>query len=298
MITGLIILGSLLILLVLVILIMYFKTKKLESQYGSKSDQPVVSKEDDFQTILKLFEVPENHYKIVIAQSRNYNVLNCPAVIWKDEEKVKVLVLKAQPTVYEEEWEDFLFVSSSPYVNFIQFDGTEFPDWARQTQEIKDLFLPYAEVTATPGGIDRNRQQYWAGTICVYAPSMAEIFQMMGKPLSEYQIAIDNVRRMREDGSIPSDMLAQRDAEKKAIREAAEAAAASATAPTANNDEMNAVWEAIKRLESQQKEDISAEEINKLNAYLITEKRFEDLERSTTDKEFQKELLNELKNIK
>ena len=289
MITGLIILGSLFILLVLVILIMYFKTKKLEAKYGSKSNQPIVSREDDFQTILKLFEVPEDHYKIVIAQSRNYNVLNCPAVIWKDEEKVKVLVLKAQPTVYEEEWEDFLFVSSSPYVNFIQFDGTEFPDWARHTQEIKDLFLPYAEVTVTPGGIDRTRQQYWAGTICVYAPSLANIFKMMDLPLSSYKITVDSVKRMREDGSIPSDLLAQRDAEKKAEKEIVE----NSSANTSN--EMAAVWAAIKQLEKQNMSELSAEEINQLNAYLISQKRFDDLEKSTTNKDFQKELLKEFK---
>ena len=295
MITGLIILGCLLLLLVLVILIMYFKTKKMEAQYADKSDAPVISKEDSYDTILKLFGVPEEQYKIVIAQSRNYHVLNCPAVIWRDGDKVKVLVLKAQPFVAEEEWEDFMYISSSPYVNFYQFDGTEFPDWARQSQEIKDLFLPYAEVTVAPGGIDRTRQQYWAGTICVHAPSMAEIFKMFGLPLSSYQITVENVRRMREDGSIPSDLLAQRDAEKKAAKEQAEAAAAAA-AGTASK-EMDAVWEAIKRLENQNKSDVSAEEINKLNAYLISEKRYDDLERSTTDKEFQKQLLEEFKNI-
>ena len=57
---------------------------------------------------------------------------------------------------------------------------------------------------------------------------------------------------------------------------------------------MDAVWEAIKRLENKASEDVSAEDINKLNAYLISEKRFDDLERSTQDKEFQKKLLKEM----
>lgn len=35
--------------------------------------------------------------------------------------------------------------------------------------------------------------------------------------------------------------------------------------------------------------------INKLNTFLIHEKRFEDLERSTRDKEFQKQLMSEYK---
>lgn len=287
---GLIILAVLIALFALVLLAMWLRGKKIDEMYPDTVQRVAVSKEDNFQSILKKFDVPDDYYKIVISQSRNYSVVNCPAVIWKTEEKVKVLVLKAQPFLAEEEIEDFTYIASSPFVNFRQFDGTEFPDWAAQTEEVKNLFLPYIEMTAAPGGIDRTRQQYWAGTICVYAPSLAEIFKMFGKPLSAYQITIENPKRMREDGSIPADMLAERDAEKKAMAEAA----AAAEAGTSSKD-MEAVWEAIRRLEGKNSEDVSAEDINKLNAYLIAEKRFEDLERSTKDKEFQKELLKELK---
>lgn len=285
--TGLIILAVLVLLFALVLLAMWLRGKQLDKLYPDTTVKVAVSKDDDFQTILKKFDVPEEYTKIVISQARTYNVVNCPAVLWKAEDKIKVLVLKSQPFLAEEEWEDFLYITSSPFVNFRQFDGTEFPDWAGQTQEIKDLFLPFVEMTAAPGGIDRTRQQYWAGTICVYAPSLAEIFKMMNKPLSDYQITVDNVKRMKEDGSIPDEMLVQRKAEKKAEAEAAENGA--------SGKDMAAVWEAIRRLENQNKEDVSAEDINKLNAYLISEKRFEDLERSTKDKEFQKELLKELK---
>ena len=287
---GLIILAVLIALFALVLFAMWLRGKKIDEMYPDTVQRIAVSKEDNFQSILKKFDVPDDYYKIVISQSRNYSVVNCPAVIWKTEEKVKVLVLKAQPFLAEEEIEDFTYIASSPFVNFRQFDGTEFPDWAAQTEEVKNLFLPYIEMTAAPGGIDRTRQQYWAGTICVYAPSLAEIFKMFGKPLSAYQITIENPKRMREDGSIPADMLAERDAEKKAMAEAA----AAAEAGTSSKD-MEAVWEAIRRLEGKNSEDVSAEDINKLNAYLIAEKRFEDLERSTKDKEFQKELLKELK---
>ncbi len=248
MLTGIIILVVLIALFALVLLAMWLKGKQLDKQYPDTTEKIAISKDDDFQTILKKFNVPEEYYKIVISQARTYNVVNCPAVIWKDEEKIKVLVLKSQPFVAEEEWEDFLYISSSPFVNFRQFDGTEFPDWAKQTQEIKDLFLPYVEMTIAPGGIDRTRQQYWAGTICVYAPSLAEIFKMMGKPLSEYQITVDYPKRMREDGSIPADMLTQHDEEKRIAAEEAEAAEKAAAAP-----DTAALWEAIKRLEEENK---------------------------------------------
>lgn len=249
MLTGIIILIILIVLFALVLLAMWLKGKQIDKQFPDPEDKITVSKEDDFQTILKKFNVPEEHYKIVISQARTYNVINCPAVIWKDEEKVYLLVLKSQPFVSEVEWEDFMFISSSPFVNFKQFDGTEFPDWAKQKQEIKDLFLPYVEMTTAPGGIDRTRQQYWAGTICVYAPSLAEIFKMMGKPLSDYQITVDDPKRMRNDGSIPADMLAQRDEEKRIAAEEAEAAEKAASAP-----DTAALWEAIKRLENENKE--------------------------------------------
>ena len=249
MLTGIIILIILIALFALVLLAMWLKGKQLDKQYPDTTEKIAISKDDNFQTILKKFNVPEEHYKIVISQARTYNVVNCPAVIWKAEEKIKVLVLKTHPFVAEEEWEDFMFVSSSPFVNFKQFDGTEFPDWAAQPQEIKDLFLPYAEVTVAPGGIDRTRQQYWAGTICVYAPSLAEIFKMMGRPLSDYQINVDNPKRMREDGSIPAKLLAEHIEEKKAA-----AAEAEAAEKAASMKESEALWEAIKRLENENKE--------------------------------------------
>lgn len=291
MITGFIILAVLIVLFAIILFAMWLRGKKIDEMYPDTVQRIAVSKEDTFDSILKKFEVPENYYKIVISQSRNYSVVNCPAVIWKTEDKVKVLVLKAQPYLAEEEIEDFTYIVSSPFVNFRQFDGTEFPDWAGQSEEVKRLFLPYVEMTAAPGGIDRTRQQYWAGTICVYAPSLAEIFKMFGKPLSEYQITVENPKRMREDGSIPANLLEEYHAHKKALADAA----AAAEAGTSSND-MDAVWEAIRRLENKNSEDVSAEDINNLNAYLISERRFEDLERSTKDKEFQKELLKELSN--
>ena len=292
MVAGLIVLAGLIALFGVTVLLLWLKNKQLNEMFPDTEERIAISKDDDFQTILKKFSVPEEYTKIVISQARTYNVVNCPAVVWKTEEKLKFLVLKSQPFVAEEEYEDFKYISSSPFVNFRQYDGSEFPDWAGQTDEIKNLFLPYVELTAAPGGIDRTRQQYWAGTICMYAPSLAEFFKMMGKPLSHYEFTIEDKKRMREDGSIPADMLAQRDAERKAAAEAAEAAEANAA--SAPSKEMDAVWEAIKRLENQNKDEISAEDVNKLNAYLISEKRFEDLERSTQDKEFQKELLKEL----
>lgn len=243
---GLIILGVLILLFALALLVLWVKTKKIDEMYPDTVERVAISKEDDYQTILKKFEVPEDHYKIVISQARTYNVVNCPAVIWKTDDKVKVLVLKTQPFLAEEEIEDFHYISTSPFVNFRQFDGTEFPDWAAQSDEIKELFLPYVELTSAPGGIDRSRQQYWAGTICVYAPSLAQILTMFGKPLSEYELTIDNPKRMRKDGSIPEELLTQYLEEKRAAKETA--------SDDSSKQDMDALWEAIKRLENENKE--------------------------------------------
>ena len=109
MLTGIIILIILVALFCLVLLAMWLKAKQIDKQYPDTKETVAVSKDDDFQTILKKFNVPEDYYKIVIAQARTYNVLNCPAIIWKTAEKIKVLVLKTQPFVAEEEWEDFLY---------------------------------------------------------------------------------------------------------------------------------------------------------------------------------------------
>ena len=47
---------------------------------------------------------------------------------------------------------------------------------------------------------------------------------MMDKPLSDYQLTVENPKRMREDGSIPENMLAQYREEKRLAAEAAETA--------------------------------------------------------------------------
>lgn len=292
---AIIVLSVLIGLFLLVLLLAFLNARKLKAKYADTEDSTKaiktvsISKDDDFETILAKFDVPKDHYKVVIAQSRVYAANNCPAVLWKDEAKIKVLLLRAQPVLTEEEIEDFQYITSSPYINFKQFDGTYFPDWAVQPKEIKELFLPYIEMGVACGGIDYDRQTYWAGTMCVYSKSLAEIFRMLDKPLSYYKIRVDNAKRMKEDGSIPAEMLAEREAEKKAAAEEAAGAEHSAS-----SKDMDAVWEAIKRLENKSNEDISAEEINQLNAYLLAGKRYEDLERSTKDKDFQKELLKEL----
>lgn len=293
-----IVLAGLVILFCFTFFLLWWNARKMKKKYADSEDAQSasktvsVSKDDNFETILKKFEVPEEHYQVVIAQSRVYSLNNCPAVLWIEEKKVKALLFRSQPVLVEEELEDFHYIASSPYVNFKQFDGSYFPDWAAQSQEMKERFLPYVEMGVSCGGIDYDRQTYWAGTMCVYSKSLAEIFRMIGKPLSSYEMRIDNMKRMRKDGSFPPEMLAAWDAEKKAA--AKEANASKIDAAESSAKDMEAVWEAIKRLENKNSEEVCAEDINKLNAYLLKEKRYEDLERSTKDKEFQKELLKEL----
>lgn len=289
---GLIILAGLFVLLALVCFAVWLTLKRRGAFDIPEPEKIKISKDDDFKAVLAKFNVPEKHFKVVIAQSRSYNVINCPAVLWKEDDTVKVLVLKTQPEVFEEEAEDFLFIASAPFVNFKQLDGTYYPDWASKTKEIKEIFLPYVEIGVAAGGIDYKRQQYWAGTMCVYAKSLAEIFRMMGRPLSDYEINVDNIARMKEDGAIPSEMLAEREAEKEAAR-----AKAAEKDAFAQNKDMDAVWEAIRRLEnSKSGDEVSTEQVNRLNAYLLAEKRYDDLERSTKDSAYQKKLLEELEN--
>lgn len=290
----LIVLAGLILLLCIAFALLWWNSRKLQKKYADSesssaaSKTVAVSKDDDFETILKKFEVPENHYPVVIAQSRVHSVNNCPAVLWIEEDKVKALLFRPKPVLVEEELEDFHYIASSPYINFKQFDGSYFPDWAAQSKEMRARFLPFVEMGVACGGLDYSRQTYWAGTMCVYSKSLAEIFKMIGKPLSSYEMRIDDMARMRKDGSFPPEMLAQWDAEKKAAGKETEASESGAS-----SKDMDAVWEAIRRLENQNKEAVSAEEINGLNAWLLEQKRYEDLERSTKDAEFQKELLKE-----
>jgi len=81
----------------------------------------------EYEETLAIYKVPEEHYKIVVGQSKVYNIYNCPAIVWKEENKVKTLYLRAnaKPILAEQEEEDYLFLASQPYVDFLRFDGTK-----------------------------------------------------------------------------------------------------------------------------------------------------------------------------
>jgi hypothetical protein len=231
-----------------------------------------------FRELLKKFDVPEDYYKIVIGQSKVYNVYNCPALIWKDKDKVKTLIMRANPVLTEQDEEDFLFIASQPYLDFKRFDGTYYPDWAAQSKAVQEMFLPYVNLSSTVGGIDYKRQMYWAGTICVYPSSMAEIFTMLGRPITDFKITVDNKKLMRTDGSIPEAMLPQLKKEKEEERPESESTA-----------EMEKAIQTIRASERKAGE----EQINRLYAALLAQKRYEDVERATTDEAYRQQLLRE-----
>lgn len=93
-----------------------------------KKQQPTEDKLEkqkrEYEEILKVNNVPEEHYKIVVGQSKVYNIYNCPAIVWKEENMVKTLYLRAnaKPILAEQEEEDYLFLASQPYVDFLRFE--------------------------------------------------------------------------------------------------------------------------------------------------------------------------------
>lgn len=265
--------------------------------YVVKKQQPTEDKLEkqkrEYEEILKVNNVPEEHYKIVVGQSKVYNIYNCPAIVWKEENMVKTLYLRAnaKPILAEQEEEDYLFLASQPYVDFLRFDGTEYPDWAVQPEYIKNMFMPYVNSSISKGGIDYNKNMYWIGTTCVYAASMAEMFKMLGRPLMDYTNMVDNKKEMAKDGSIPEDMLEEYRKEKAAKKEASE------FLKEEEKEDKNAVdgmEKAIQVIRDSERK--SAEEaINALYAKLLADKRFEDLEKATKDEEFRKQLFEEYK---
>lgn len=247
----------------------------------------------EYEEILAVNNVPEEHYKIVVGQSKVYSIYNCPAIVWKEENIVKTLYLRAnaKPILAQQEEEDYLFLASQPYVDFLRFDGTEYPDWAVQPEYIKDMFRPYVNSSVSKGGIDYNKNMYWIGTTCVYAASMAEMFKMLGRPLMDYTNMVDNKKEMAKDGSIPEDMLEEYRKEKAAKKEASEFLKEEEKSDKNAVDGMEKAIQVIR--DSERK---SAEEaINALYAKLLADKRFEDLEKATKDEAFRKQLFEEYK---
>lgn len=255
------------------------------------TEEKLQKQKREYEEILEANQVPEKHYKIVVGQSKVYNLYNCPALIWKDGGMVKTLYLRAnaKPILTEQEEEDLLFLASQPYVDFYRFDGTEYPDWAVQPEYIKELFLPYVNSSISKGGIDYRKNMYWVGTICVYASSMAEVFKMLGRPLAEFQNMVDNKKEMAKDGSVPEEMLEEYRKTKAASQEASEFLKEE---EKTNKESVDGMEKAIQHIRESERK-AGEEAINNLYARLLAEKRFDDLERATKDEEFRKKLLEE-----
>ena len=239
-----------------------------------------------YEELLKKHNVPEKHYKIVIGQSRVYSVHNCPAVIWKEDRMIKTLIMRLNPLVAQQEEEDFYFLASQPYVDFKRFDGTDYPDWAIQSDVVKEMFLPYVDLSTSVGGIDYTRQMYWIGTICVYPKSLAEIFTMLGKPLSAYENRVDNKRLMLSDGSLP-DFMKEKIKEEVLLTQEKQQ-------DRGKIESMEKAIRVIRDAERKAGEEAAADRINQLYARLLSEKRYEDLERATREAEYRSSLMEEL----
>ena len=244
----------------------------------------------EYEETLAINNVPEHHYKIVVGQSKVYNIYNCPAIVWKEENVIKTLYLRAnaKPILAQQEEEDYLFLASQPYVDFLRFDGTEYPDWAVQPEYIKQMFMPYVNSSISKGGIDYKKNMYWVGTTCVYAASMAEVFKMLGRPLADFENMVDNKKEMARDGSIPEDMLEEYRKTKANQKDAAVFMKEEESQKNGAEDMEKAI-QFIRESERKAAEDA----INNLYAKLLAEKRFEDLEKATKDEEFRKKLLEE-----
>ncbi len=205
--------GYLVLALVAVIMVIIFLKEK------APTEEKLQEQQQKFEALLKEKGVPKEHCKVVISQSRTYNLYNCPAVLWVENGVLKTLLFSITPKVVESDLEDYKYISSQPLVDFKRFDGAEYPDWMRQSKYVKELFLPYVDLTKSSGGINYEKQMYWIGTICVYAPSLANCLRMFAKPLSEYEMTIDNFELMKKDGSIPEEILAAYEAEQEAVTE-------------------------------------------------------------------------------
>ncbi|MGN0306661.1 MAG: hypothetical protein ACI4DN_00445 [Lachnospiraceae bacterium] len=264
----------------------FFIKKKKPSEDRLKKQQLA------YEELLKKYNVPEKHYKIVIGQSRVYSVYNCPAVIWKEGDKVKTLVLRLKPVLAQEDVEDFLFLSSQPQVDFRRFDGSDFPDWAIQSDYVKELFLPCANVSKTVGGIDYKKQMYWLGTLCVYANSLSGLLTMLERPLSDYDNRVENKALMLKDGSLPDSM-------KEELKKELEPSLRGEVRESASNLQslqgMERAIQTIRDAEHRAGEKEAEDRINRLYAKLLSEKRYEDLEKATLDENYRKALFQEFK---
>ena len=89
-----------LVLLACVVLVVVKKKKPTEDKLEKQKRE--------YEETLAINQVPENHYKIVVGQSKVYNIYNCPAIVWKEENMIKTLYLRAnaKPILAQQEEEE------------------------------------------------------------------------------------------------------------------------------------------------------------------------------------------------
>ena len=112
---------------------------------------------------------------------------------------------------------------------------------------------------------------------------------MLGRPLCDFENMVQNKKVMAKDGSIPEDMLEEYRQYKLSRKETNELLKEDEKKSSASVAEMERAIQSIRESERKLTEDT----INSLYAQLLTDKRFDDLERATRDENFRKQLLEE-----
>ena len=124
----------------------------------------------------------------------------------------------------------------------------------------------------------------------MYPTSMAEIFKMLKRPLADFDNKVDQKKLMATDGSLPEDMLEEWRKTKEGRKEAA--AAFLKKEEKTDQSAVEGMEKAIQLIRDTERK-AGEEAINALYAKLLSEKRFEDLEKATQDPEYRKKMLDE-----
>lgn len=152
----------------------------------NSSGEPSKTSEEqncDFDNLLKKFNVPTNHIKIVIERSSCYAIDDCPTIVWQGHDKISLLFLKSEPYIIEEEISNFCEIKFEVLLNHKNQNS----DWNNQTYFIRNMFKPYINEYVVGKGFYENAL-YKVGNFVLYPYSVNGLLRTIDKPITDYKI--------------------------------------------------------------------------------------------------------------
>lgn len=161
----------------------------------SSTNQPTNSElelqQEQYENLLKQYNVPENHFKAVIHDCIKYDLFYTPVIMWRDNNSIKMLTVNQIPHIIETPLKSFsrVYMSTlSKYDESIHKEG----HWNALPKYVKNQFYPYMNYYNIYDAKNRDCTYgtYGFAGFNFCTNSLSSIFRMINEPVSFYNIDV------------------------------------------------------------------------------------------------------------